>query len=85
MPDTLSSTLSERLAERDLIDVSTVQVLNVTDGKEDSRRLFWTPPADSNGPVLGYRAKLYRDDVDTVGVRWLSLNSSPFRRPSSSA
>ncbi|KAI6233648.1 Receptor protein-tyrosine kinase [Aphelenchoides fujianensis] len=54
------------IPENDLVPAETVRPLNATDGKEDDRRLHWSPPANPNGPVLAYRAKLFRDDVDTT-------------------
>lgn len=50
------------LAEFDVIEPDSVVLLNVTDGKKNDKKIYWTAPETPNGYVLGYYAKLIRDD-----------------------
>uniref|UniRef100_A0A915DMX9 Uncharacterized protein n=1 Tax=Ditylenchus dipsaci TaxID=166011 RepID=A0A915DMX9_9BILA len=48
-----------------------VVVYNVTDGKPNDKRIYWSAPKTPNGYVLAYRAKLIRDDgTNSISHAW---------------
>lgn len=54
------------LEGNDRIDPSTIVLLNITDGKPNDRRIYWTSPYNPNGLILNYRVKLLRNDESVI-------------------
>ncbi|KAI1731772.1 receptor L domain-containing protein [Ditylenchus destructor] len=61
---------TEATPEFDVIEPDSVVLLNVTDGKKNDKKIYWTAPETPNGYVLGYYAKLIRDDGSSLEHRW---------------
>uniref|UniRef100_A0A915EA48 Fibronectin type-III domain-containing protein n=1 Tax=Ditylenchus dipsaci TaxID=166011 RepID=A0A915EA48_9BILA len=62
---------TDPILEYDMIDPESVVVYNVTDGKPNDKRIYWSAPKTPNGYVLAYRAKLIRDDgTNSISHAW---------------
>lgn len=67
-------------AENDRVDPTTIVLPNATTGEPKDRQIYWRPPEDPNGIILGYRAKLYAKDKVMVSCGPLCVPQQQFRR-----
>ena len=61
------------LAANDLVANASVRVLNITEGKNDERRVFWSHPTTPNGKIISYNIRYWRSDRPEV-------RSAPFQQ-----
>ncbi|KAI1697236.1 protein tyrosine kinase domain-containing protein [Ditylenchus destructor] len=68
---------TEAIPELDVIPKDSVVLLNVTNGKKNDKKIYWTAPETPNGYVLGYFARLIRDNGRSLEHRWSTEQCIP--------
>lgn len=56
------------LAENDLVDNTTIEVINATTPDDDqrTRKITWLEPSNPNGVILAYKVKVIAEDREQV-------------------